>query len=300
MAHLRIYRGLPASGKSTDAVRWVKEDLENRVRINRDTLRLMMHGGEFVKGVTEQEIIRARNSLVKTFLKAGKQVAVDDTNLPKRTVTELIKMANKMNATWEIVDLTDVDVEECVRRDYGRENAVGEGCIRDMHTRFLKGKAPLDFSALDHEIVKMEKYVPNRQLPGTAYISDIDGTVAKMTGRSPYDYTQVSLDRPNYPVIDVLRELSLLGHRIVFTSGRPESCRQDTEDWLRTFVGVPFVLIMRATGDARPDWIVKYELFDKHIRDEYNVLGVFDDRDQVVSMWREIGLTCFQVDFGDF
>ncbi len=296
MAHLRIYRGLPASGQSTDAVRWVKADLETRVRINRDTLRLMMHGGEFVKGVTEQEIIRARNSLVKTFLKADKQVAVDDTNLPKRNVTELIKLANKMNATWEIVDFTDVDFLVCINRDAHRENAVGPSVIEDMHNRFLKGKAPLDFSTVDHEIVEMQQADSEGE---PAYISDIDGTVAKMNGRSPYDYSKVSEDIPVYRVIDVIQELAE-HYPIIFTSGRPESCREDTEKWLNTFVRVPYRLFMRATGDARPDWIVKYEIYDREIRTRYDVRGVFDDRNQVVEMWRAIGLTCLQVAPGDF
>ena len=37
-----------------------------------------------------------------------------------------------------------------------------------------------------------------------------------------------------------------------------------------------------------------------HINGKYNVLGVFDDRDQVVSVWRSLGLTCFQVNWGNF
>ncbi len=177
MAHLRIYRGLPASGKSTDAIRWGKEDMAGRVRINRDTLRLMMHDGEFIKGVTEQEIIRARNALIKTFLKADKQVAVDDTNLPKRNVTELIKLADKANATWEIVDFTHVDVQVCMDRDMVRVNAVGPHVIEDMHNRFLKGKQPLDFEHLRNRVVEM---IPADSDGEPAYISDIDGTVASM------------------------------------------------------------------------------------------------------------------------
>ncbi len=121
----------------------------------------------------------------------------------------------------------------------------------------------------------------------------------KCTCRSPYDYTKVSEDRPNYRVIDVIQELAE-HYPIIFTSGRPESCREDTEKWLNTFVRVPYRLYMRATGDNRPDWIVKYELYDNHIRTRFDVQAVFDDRDQVVEMWREIGLTCMQVAPGDF
>jgi hypothetical protein len=58
---------------------------------------------------------------------------------------------------------------------------------------------------------------------------------------------------------------------------------------------------MRAEKDNRKDSIIKRELFDKHIRDKYHVDFVLDDRDQVVRMWRrELGLTCLQVNYGNF
>jgi hypothetical protein len=31
-----------------------------------------------------------------------------------------------------------------------------------------------------------------------------------------------------------------------------------------------------------------------------DVVAVFDDRDKVVNMWRENGLTCMQVAYGNF
>ena len=57
---------------------------------------------------------------------------------------------------------------------------------------------------------------------------------------------------------------------------------------------------MRATGDFRPDSVVKEEIYNNHIKDNYYVAGVFDDRDSVVKLWRDLGLTCFQVYYGDF
>lgn len=57
---------------------------------------------------------------------------------------------------------------------------------------------------------------------------------------------------------------------------------------------------MRPAGDHRRDAIVKRELFDLHIRHQYRVTHVLDDRTQVVQMWRALGLTCLQVADGDF
>ena len=45
---------------------------------------------------------------------------------------------------------------------------------------------------------------------------------------------------------------------------------------------------------------MKLELFDRHVRDSYDVRYVLDDRQQVVDAWRSIGLTVFQVAEGNF
>lgn len=98
----------------------------------------------------------------------------------------------------------------------------------------------------------------------------------------------------------VLRSLIDTGYDVVFCTGRKEQYREVTEEWLESHLGFHTPLLMRADDDGRTDWIVKYELFNKHIREQYNVRGVFDDRQQVVKMWRALGLTCFQVAEGDF
>jgi hypothetical protein len=50
----------------------------------------------------------------------------------------------------------------------------------------------------------------------------------------------------------------------------------------------------------RKDAIMKEELYRQHIEGKYNIKFVLDDRQQVVDMWRGLGLTVFQVDEGDF
>lgn len=58
---------------------------------------------------------------------------------------------------------------------------------------------------------------------------------------------------------------------------------------------------MRPKGDMRKDSIIKKELFEAHIKDKYYIEAVFDDRNQIVDTWRkEIGLTCLQVNYGNF
>jgi hypothetical protein len=61
-----------------------------------------------------------------------------------------------------------------------------------------------------------------------------------------------------------------------------------------------FHLYMRPEGDMRKDAIVKLEIFDNEIRDNYDVQFALDDRNQVVEAYRSIGLTVLQVADGEF
>ena len=57
---------------------------------------------------------------------------------------------------------------------------------------------------------------------------------------------------------------------------------------------------MRPDNDTREDFIVKKELLDKHITPFYSPIVAIDDRSQVVKMWRDNGVNCWQVAEGNF
>jgi hypothetical protein len=57
---------------------------------------------------------------------------------------------------------------------------------------------------------------------------------------------------------------------------------------------------MRKADDYRKDSIIKKEIYDNDIFPRYNVLFVYDDRNQVVEMWRGLGVKVFQVELGNF
>ena len=129
-------------------------------------------------------------------------------------------------------------------------------------------------------------------------IVDIDGTIALKGNRDPYDYALVREDFPNKKVISVVTQLENW-NEVMFVSGRSEICREDTEQWLAQIGFENCELYMRRLDDYRSDEIVKKEIYYRHISPR-NVLCVFDDRNKVVKMWRELGLTCLQVAEGDF
>ncbi|MDI6097813.1 AAA family ATPase [Actinoplanes sp. NEAU-A12] len=298
MTRLLITRGLPASGKTTFA-RKLQPDV---VRVNRDDLRRMLHGRRLFTQHSESQVTHAQRASVEALLRVRASVIVDDTNLRAKTVREWAEMAARFDASFEVHDFTDVPVDECVRRDADRpeDERVGEDAIRRMHGRYLAGKnLPLAVPFVDRGGPGVV-YRPDPDLP-EAVLVDIDGTVALMAGRSPYDWGRVGEDEPNPAVITAVRAMHAAGHAIVFCSGRDAVCRAETEAWLDLFVGVPYeALFMRAEGDSRKDSIVKREIFDQEVRDRWRIVGVFDDRQQVVRMWRQLGLTVFQVAEGDF
>lgn len=141
-------------------------------------------------------------------------------------------------------------------------------------------------------------YVPDDSLP-TAWMVDLDGTLAHMTERGPFDWDRVGEDVVDGAVLDLVQMIDQ-GHVVVLLSGRDSVCRLDTEMWLVENEVPCDELWMRPKGDFRKDSIVKLELFREHVAPRYHVRGVLDDRDQVVEMWRSIGLMCAQVAPGNF
>jgi uncharacterized HAD superfamily protein len=120
-----------------------------------------------------------------------------------------------------------------------------------------------------------------------------------MAGRSPYDWSRVGEDTLDETIARLIDRHSDK-YKIILLSGRKSEARDITLDWLKRHNIYYDDLFMRATGDDRKDDIVKRELFDAHIRDNYQVEFVLDDRDRVVAMWRGLGLKVLQVAEGDF
>lgn len=129
---------------------------------------------------------------------------------------------------------------------------------------------------------------------------DLDGTLALRGSRSPFDWKLVSEDSPNTAVITTIQALAAAGLAVVVVSGRDSSCRADSMSWLEHHLGVEFDLYMRPSGDSRPDYELKFELYNAILSRGYDIRMVFDDRDQCVTLWRSLGIATFQVAEGAF
>jgi predicted kinase len=302
---LIICRGLPASFKST----WAKEQVRlapNAVtEVNRDDLRAMLHNSEWSKE-NEQVVVAARDAIIRKVLGQKRVVICSDTN--GKTVQQLIKIAENCGASYEIRNFP-CSVEEAIRRDALREGVarVGEGVIRRMAAEcpdLVDGTPP------PADAPKVVGSHTNRfadELPvglPLAVVTDLDGTAAlNKHGRSYYDVTDADVmqDEPNGPVIDYLKWQKERGRAVIAVSGREDSCRHGTWNWLVKHLGfAPDMLLMRKAGDQRKDAVVKDELYEGWINGRYAVETVLDDRSSVIEMWRSFGLNTWQVAWGDF
>lgn len=150
------------------------------------------------------------------------------------------------------------------------------------------------------------------------YIFDLDGTIANVLHRLPLlvgsssptkhrDFEDAcDRDTPNAPVVRTMHMLLAQGAEIWVFSGRSERVQRKTIMWLMQNTLLPPStihdnLVMRPEGDNRPDNELKQMFIDSMLHEDLGrLVAVFDDRQQVVDMWRKNGITCFQVAPGDF
>lgn len=309
MKKLIILQGPPASGKST----WVKEYTESTkkkvVVVSRDAIRLA--SGSYNHD-HEGDVTKEEQKQTKDAMRERVDIIINDaTNLNPTHLPRWEKMAKEYGYEIEYKQFY-VPFKEAVERDKNadRDHHVGKTVIKMFYQRYFKEQYEEEMKkTVNHYRLEQDNTLPK------AVICDLDGTLAWMQHRSPYDTKTVDTDKIDPQLASLLNILMSAGIYVLFTSGRegtPE-CREKTMNWLKAnldesayshpkFSGndFRFSLIMRKQKDYRGDEIVKKELFDNFIQPYYNVICAFDDRNKVVNMWREIGLLCCQVAEGDF
>ena len=298
---LTICRGLPASGKTT----WAKEQVSKNpktIRVNRDDLRSMLKPGyQFGDNRIEDVVTDASQWAVRTALSKGLNVICDDTNLSERAMCGWKEIASTWKGKLVIKDFTDVPIETCIKRDAERGFLgfpwVGEQVIRGMAYR--------------SGLIKKEKCI----------LVDLDGTLADITERRALStlpngkvnfgkfHTKELLDTDK-PRLDIIKEVNdakkLHNCKMIIVSGR--SCAEGHEEnkdrilwwsqeWLKKN-GVNFdEVLMRKQGDYRSDDVVKKEFLG--LIGKENVIRIWDDRKQVIDMWRSEGLDVRVCDLND-
>ena len=283
--------GIPCSGKSTWAEGFIMANPE-WVEINRDNIRKSYADGtldgyyrEYGRpsklSKMEKKITKDARSQIENAATVGCNIIISDTNLNEKHRKNLIEFLEQLGYEIEIKEFP-VNLHDAIYRNDLRED--GRVPLRVMSGMFNMWK----------EYLAKKRNENENKTGRLAYICDIDGTLALMKNRGPYEWGKVIHDEVNKPVWCVLKELHIAGYEIIFVSGRDGCCYDDTRKWLiRHFGDCP--LFMRNEGDKRKDYVVKKELYEQHIKGKYKIVGVFDDRFQTCAMWDEEGLPVFRV-----
>lgn len=290
MSKLLVLCGPPAAGKSTYAREFIKGKTD-WVIVNRDSIR--EGRGDYWVPSQEDYISDLEEFSVRAAIKREYNVIIDATNLNPKTQEKWRNIAEETKSSIEFKEFY-IPFKEALERDSKRERSVGRKVLINFYRKYYPDRY--------FDEMKDNRFILNQDwtLP-SCIICDLDGTISLHNGRSAFDYSKICTDKPNEPLVNLLK---ILNNEIdvIFFSGREgtKECREETENWLNSHVCIPHKLYMRSEKDYRSDEIIKEELYNKYIKDKYYCIAIFDDRDRVVKKWRELGLLCCQVYYGDF
>jgi predicted kinase len=297
MIKVLVLRGIPGSGKSTWARAEIAKDPLNWVRVNNDDIRESLNGSVYSKDY-ENIIKSVRTYIIEEAIKNNKNVIVDNLNISKTCFKDVCKIASRFNKDIIVEEKCfDVDLQTAIERDSKRQGkaCVGEDVIK-MWWKKNGGKGfsnyyPLTFSQSKKAIIAPQA---NSSIDN-AIIVDLDGTLALIGNRSPYDAANCHLDLPNAPVVKTVQLYYENGYKVLFCSGRQRKDEEPTRKFIEKHFHGKYELFMRETKDQRSDDIVKEEIYVNNIKDKYNVFLVIDDRLSVCRKWFELGLPLFRV-----
>lgn len=316
-----IIRGAPGTGKSVKALE-IAASIPNTIIVSADDY--WMVDGKYVfdasrLGDAHAQCFRQFSEAVA----AGRNVIVDNTNLNYKDICKYIDYLLKNNNlnhyiyNVELVQVQYNSIEKAIELRSNRDDGknIPENHMRQMFKKFkedirghlltdYKGKIGLGELDLLQNTLPWTK--PVEGLP-EAITCDLDGTLAifeytnGLKIRSPYAAELAESDFICRPVAMALGAFFNAGIEVIFVSGRADNHRAPTEAFLeRASDQYGFTyndLHMRKVGDSRSDVIVKKEIYDEFIKDQYNIVAVFDDRRGVISLWRSEGLYVFDCNY---
>lgn len=306
MKRLIITVGISGSGKSTWAHQQFTESPRKVRIVNRDKIRELLFGysettiGDYYLRPDfrelEKEVTKYEDTLIYNFLTDNKTVIVDATNLG----IDYLERFKYWNVTTEI-KMFEALPNTAIARVGRRLRPVSENVIHRQYEKLKTLKNNLTLRPINFETTTIEL---NKENPN-CIIFDVDGTLAHMNGRSPYNMKAVGKDKPDPSTVEIAKRLSIVDNLtdeppyIIICTGRDETALPNTAKWLKKHDVVYDQIMARPINDNRADWIVKEEMWRK-LATTYNIIGMFDDRLQVVRRARSLGLKVFNVEHNNF
>jgi predicted kinase len=306
---LKVLVGPSCVGKSTWAA---KQD--GYVVVSRDTLREELFGEYRMGSFKEEELItKLSDDIVNRLLEYKRNVILDNTHLKLKYIEDVVEKFNYLADIEVVVFSLPTDIQVLKDREFNRRLNTDKEIPHNVIDRQINQYKSLISQGLTLKYPRINNAVRFENLSKDkpdVYICDIDGTLSSSEHRNIYTCTdeEIMEDKVITPVAEIIKLLMLSedsNSTVIFMSGRSNKYYKITDEWLKTKVlNLPnyrlpyFSLFMRKEGDNRPDSIVKKEMFDEHVKDKYNVLGVFDDRKVMVEFWNNLGIFTFDVGQG--
>jgi predicted kinase len=270
--------GVSVSGKTTFANECVKQGFRD---INRDYIRfnIVKPGTNWsnykFNGANEKEVTKVHEQMIMESWSNQENIVISDTNLNFGRRINLIKTLEDLGYVVEVKEF-QVTQDTANKRDRLRANGVGEGVIYRQFQDW-------------NNYVGRKTYTPDESLP-KAVIFDVDGTIAQMVNRGPFEWKRVGEDIPRKLIIQMLHGYANMGYTIIICSGRSDECIGETSMWLDQHVGINnwHKLYMRKAGDYRKDTEIKEEIFWTKLADKYNIVACVDDRPMMIRLWHEL------------
>jgi predicted kinase len=304
MSLITVLIGISGAGKTTFSTPLLKD--KNTIRVNRDDARTMLFGvSQSDQTYYNRKDIRACEDLVSetiedtvyNALNKGKNIVFDNTHLQKKYIDEILFKYNHL-ADIELV-FCDVPLKEAQDRVVKRNSLASVPVYIEKHYNdYIKLKKAMHGQQLFYpQTAPQVKF--NSSLPDT-YIVDIDGTVALKGDRDIFDDSKLHLDTEIKEVGHIIRALHKDGFKIVFVSGRQDSCKDTTTQWLKdkNLWMTDSEIFMRKAKDQRNDSIVKEEIVLRDLLPRFNVVGVLDDRIGVTRNFHKLGMFVLNVNQG--
>lgn len=249
-------------------------------------------------------------------MKRRRLTVVDATNLSRRERRRLLGVAEKHQVPAVAV-VFDLPLDVCQQRATDRlERVVPRDVIARQHATMHRHLEGIDDEGFDDTVVlssvedmdtaTVERVAGGRRavsraadgLPPAAII-DLDGTLTSASWREHHlqgrskdwagFFAGMGRDAPVAGLVDLT---GWIAHHaaVVLLTGRPDDHEPVVRRWLADHC-VPYDrLLMRPSGDRRPDTVMKRERYHRDIAPRFDVRIVFDDRPRVIEMWRAEGL----------
>ena len=285
MRKIIVLQGPPASGKSTWAREMAKAGTPY-VIVSRDAIRESR--GDYWIPEQEDYITVLEEFAVISAIGRDLIPIIDATNLNPKTIEKWEATAREFNCEIEYKRFY-VPFKEALARDKARSRPVGEKVLKRFYSQYFHEEYIKEVG-YDNVPIRPHNNKPN------CVVFDIDGVIAHHQGRLPFDWDNLENDLCDSRIVEIIKQFNLLAVKIIFLTGRPESVRTKTENWIRKNIpGINFSLIMRGANDFRSGEIVKKELWEQCIEPKYNTLSVYEDSNKCADMWRELGILTCQV-----